>query len=158
MDEKPLQACPQNFCELVIKTSHKIRLSKDDIWGRLSQKITFQKHQIFPYRVEFLNEDRSELCFKEGDYTNHHGPLLSANGCVTKMTHNTYRRLDYFYGSYVGSFRVFRPVTLEFLLASRKGEVYLDSTLVFYVHQSVPQWVKWIMRRVWSIFVAKFSK
>lgn len=85
---------------------------KSKVWANLQKRETFVKGQIPPYRVEFesgLNEGE----FYEGEKNIHHGPLLSVQGEIGKVT-DEYRSLHYYYGSYVLSFRLARPVLLEF--------------------------------------------
>lgn len=81
-------------------------------WKRLQRRETFTKGQIFPYKVEFAAPSQ-EGDFLPGELNIHHGPLLSVHGAIGDVT-ATYRSLDYFYGSYVMSFRIIRPVKLEF--------------------------------------------
>ena len=150
-DQYRLQNCPENFDTLVIETQNKSGHTKDELWRYLSKKSTFQKGQVFPYRVEFLNENPSELYFKKQDYHNHHGPFLSANGIVSEMIPTSYRRLDYFYGSYGISFRLFRPVSLEFWIDEDQEKTLIKSRFVFYVSKRVPQAIIKLMRLIWKL-------
>lgn len=88
------------------------------LWSRLQRRETFTKGQLFPYRVEFAATSQ-EGEFFPGELNIHHGPLLSVHGAVGEVS-DVYRSLDYFYGSYVISFRLVRPVKLEFF---REGNV-----------------------------------
>ncbi len=82
------------------------------VWQRLQLRETFTQGQVFPYKVEFAAKSQTGE-FKPGELNIHHGPLLSLHGAIGEMTPQ-YRGLDYFYGSYVASFRLVRPVKLEF--------------------------------------------
>jgi hypothetical protein len=82
------------------------------VWKKLQRRETFTKGQLFPYRVEFAASSQ-EGEFLPGELNIHHGPFLGVHGAVGEVT-DSYRSLEYFYGSYVMSFRLVRPVRLEF--------------------------------------------
>jgi hypothetical protein len=84
----------------------------DKVWSNLQRRETFVKGQIFPYRVEFDSEYQ-EGFFREGELNIHHGPFLSVHGAIGDIT-GSHRDLRYFYGSYILSFRLVRPIRLEF--------------------------------------------
>ena len=106
----------------------------DSVWTWLNSMDTFSKGQVPPYRVEFINPSgEGEPTFKEGVYTNHHGPLLSACGAIGEMQKNKYRDLRYFYGSYVISFRLIRPTRLQFWLETNGSETHIKMSLDSYV-------------------------
>ncbi len=86
-------------------------------WKKLQRRETFTKSQLFPYRVEFASPSQ-EGEFSPGELNIHHGPFLSVHGAIGEVT-PSYRSLHYFYGSYVLSFRLIRPVELEFF---REGD------------------------------------
>ncbi len=94
-------------------------------WKRLQRRETFTKGQIFPYQVEFVASSQ-EGEFLPGELNIHHGPLLSVHGRIGRVEEN-YRGLDYFYGSYVISFRLVRPVELEFFREGNKLKLKLRS-------------------------------
>ncbi len=105
--------CPPLMKEFTFETSFQISPEKlDSIWTRLNLRESFVKGQIFPYRVEF-NAHQQEGPFQEGELNIHHGPGLSVHGVIGKLEKD-YRDLQYFYGSYVLTFRWIRPVRLEF--------------------------------------------
>ena len=85
---------------------------KEAVFNNLQKRETFVKGQIPPYKVEFDSELQTGT-FKEGELNIHHGPLLSVHGIIGEIS-DTYRDLKYFYGSYILSFRLIRPVRLEF--------------------------------------------
>ena len=107
------QICPQGFVVDVYERDFHYSIDKiSPAWKKLQRRETFTKGQLFPYRVEFAaNSQEGE--FLPGELNIHHGPLLSVHGAVGEVT-DSYRSLEYFYGSYVLSFRLVRPVRLEF--------------------------------------------
>ena len=107
------QICPQGFVVDVYERDFHYSIDKiSSAWKKLQRRETFTKGQLFPYRVEFAaNSQEGE--FLPGELNIHHGPLLSVHGAVGEVT-DSYRSLEYFYGSYVLSFRLVRPVRLEF--------------------------------------------
>ena len=105
--------CPSNFEEF--KFTHFLKIDDDrkaDLWDRLNRRETFVEGQVFPYRVEFEN-GHNEGFFEANELNIHHGPLLSVHGAIGEVGPQ-YRSLNYFYGSYVISFRLVRPTKLEF--------------------------------------------
>jgi hypothetical protein len=88
------------------------------VWKKLQRRETFTQGQLFPYRVEFAGNSQ-EGEFSTGELNIHHGPFLSVHGAIGEVTSN-YRSLNYFYGSYVISFRLVRPIQLEFFLEGNK--------------------------------------
>ncbi len=95
------------------------------IWKKLQKRETFTKGQIYPYRVEFAASSQVGE-FSPGELNIHHGPFLSVHGAIGEVT-SSYRSLDYFYGSYVVSFRLVRPVQLEFFREGPKLKLKLKS-------------------------------
>tara|TARA_B100001094_G_C18154631_1_gene785665 strand:+ start:525 stop:962 length:438 start_codon:yes stop_codon:yes gene_type:complete len=89
-----------------------------DLWNKLNLRNTFVDGQIFPYKVEF-DAPQQNGPFAEGELNIHHGPLLSVHGMIGEVN-DQYRGLEYFYGSYVISFRLVRPLRLEFFNESDK--------------------------------------
>ncbi len=84
----------------------------ENVFANLQKRETFVKGQIPPYKVEFDSPIQSGD-FETGELNIHHGPLLSVHGVIGEITDH-YRDLKYFYGSYILSFRLVRPVRLEF--------------------------------------------
>lgn len=75
---------------------------------------TFTEGQVWPYQVEFV--DRS---FEPGVLNVHHGPFLNVAGIIGEVRdleegRAAFRDLQYFYGSYAISPRLFRPTRLRF--------------------------------------------
>ena len=121
------------------------------IWEKLQRRETFTQGQIYPYRVEFAASSQ-EGEFSPGELNIHHGPFLSVHGAIGKVT-TSYRSLDYFYGSYVVSFRLVRPVQLEFFREGPKLKLKLKSY--------IRPWFRPIWRLLnyflWSGFKLSFS-
>ncbi len=115
-------------------------------WNKLLKRETFTRGQIFPYRVEF-SENAQAGNMISGELNIHHGPFLSAHGAVGEISKN-YRNLNYFYGSYVLSFRLIRLVQLEFFKEDQfiklKFKVYLRPWFA-------PVW-EFSNRILWSFF------
>jgi len=84
----------------------------DTVFENLQKRETFVKGQLPPYKVEFDAPIQSGT-FEEGELNIHHGPLLSVHGVIGEISEK-YRDLRYFYGSYILSFRLVRPLRLEF--------------------------------------------
>ncbi len=95
------------------------------VWERLQRRETFTKGQVPPYRVEFAASSQ-EGEFAPGELNIHHGPFLSVHGSIGEVS-STYRSLNYFYGSYVISFRLVRPVQLEFFRDGNRLKLKLRS-------------------------------
>jgi hypothetical protein len=107
------QSYPEGFVVHVYERDFHYSMDKiSSVWKKLQRRETFIKGQLFPYRVEFAASSQ-EGEFLPGELNIHHGPLLSVHGAVGEVT-ESYRSLEYFYGSYVVSFRLVRPVRLEF--------------------------------------------
>jgi hypothetical protein len=83
-----------------------------EIWHKLQLRETFVSGQIPPYKVEFESGEKSGP-FYTGEKNIHHGPLLSLPGEIGNIS-ESYRDLQYYYGAYLISFRLFRPKRLEF--------------------------------------------
>lgn len=93
------------------------KTATDHIWDRLQKRETFTKGQLPPYQVEF-ETGKDTGYFEPGELNIHHGPLLSAHGVIGDVNDH-YRDLKYSYGSYALSFRLVRPVRLEFFKKER---------------------------------------
>ena len=120
---------PSFMCEDVFEAEFKIPTEKKDIfWHKLQQRETFVEGQVPPYKVEFESE-RTAGAFQVGEKNIHHGPLLNLPGEIGDIS-ETYRALHYYYGSYIVSFKIVRPVLLEFFKTQKGIKIVLRS----YVH------------------------
>ena len=139
--------CPANFREH--KFSHVLKIDKErraELWDRLNRRETFVEGQVFPYRVEF-ETGHNDGFFEAGELNIHHGPLLSVYGAIGDVG-SEYRSLDYFYGSYVISFRLVRPTKLEFF--QTEDGMRMDLT-AFVAPWFLPFW-KFGNAAFWKIF------
>lgn len=119
-------------------------------WKTLNLRETFVRGQLFPYRVEF-DADSQSGPIRPGELNIHHGPFLSAHGAITEVT-PAYRGLQYFYGSYVISFRLVRPQRLEFFRDDQNVRVRIT---YFVAPWFLPIW-RPINRLFWSLFTVSF--
>ncbi|MCX2744035.1 hypothetical protein OO013_09175 [Mangrovivirga sp. M17] len=88
-----------------------LNCSSESVWDSLIRKDTFTLHQIWPYRVEFMNDGTCEM--SSGEENIHHGPFMSFVGVMGTVERGCYRDLKYYYGSYFLSFRLIRPYRLQ---------------------------------------------
>ncbi len=125
--------CPKFMKKDIFKIHFKLsEEKKNKTWLKLQKRETFVKGQVPPYRVEF-ESGLSEGDFYEGEKNIHHGPLLSVHGEIGKVT-DEYRSLHYYFGSYVLSFRLIRPVLLEFTKDADGIEMTLHSFVKPWFH------------------------
>ena len=128
----------------------KIDIPSDHIktsWTRLQQRETFVKAQIPPYKVEFHHDTQCGP-FKPKELNIHHGPWLHLPAIIGEVTDH-YRDLHYLYGAYVISFRLIRPIQLEFF----KENNHIRLKLQAYVHP----WLKTLWPRMNQIFWMGFK-
>lgn len=127
---------PKNFTHYCYERSFSYPQDKmDSLWQRLQLRETFTSGQIFPYSVEFSAPSQKGE-FSPGELNIHHGPFLSVHGAIGEMN-SKYRGLNYFYGSYVISFRLVRPTQLEFF---REKNVLTVKLTAFVRPWFIPFW------------------
>lgn len=126
-----------------------------DVWRWLCDPATFTDGQIPPFRVEFLNNAAGQTGFHEGVYNAHVGPLMSFSGVLGEIEEESYRDLQYFYGSYAISHALFRPVRLQFWLdAAGPSSTVLRLQLDTYVRErALGPW-----RKLMSVFWKRFGR
>jgi hypothetical protein len=148
---------PFGFVKEITEHSWPVNISETTMWEWLNSVETFRDQQIWPYVVEFLDDKNpTEPRFIEGVLTNHYGPFLNAAGKITKIDHLKYRDLQYFYGSYVFSFRLVRPTRLEFFWDSRNQ--LLTMRLSSYIRPFfLPVW-RFGQKLFWKRFGAWLSR
>ena len=113
------QYVPDNFEDHKFERIFRISRRRSEVWSLLTDPKTFTAGQIFPYRVEFVDETGSKAAgFKYGTQTLHHGPLISFAGIIGEVRDQEYRDLQYYFGSYIFSLRLLRPTRLEFFFAA----------------------------------------
>lgn len=112
-----LTAKPPGFVEHQHRFEVLSSRSREEIWEWLNTPETFTKNQVWPFRVEFVAPSAEQPAdFSVGVLNVHHGPLLNFAGVLTQMEAQTYRDLQYYYGSYALSLRLIRPTRLQFWL------------------------------------------
>ena len=126
-------------------------------WLVLNSMETFTKHQVFPYRVEFL-DSKGGSHFSPGVWTNHHGPLLNVCGQIGEMTPNQYRDLNYSYGSYILSFRLIRPVRLQFFFEEDGEHTVIRVHFDCYVRSWLEPLWHLLLSVFWRLFVFSLSR
>ncbi len=143
--------CPDGMVEDVYE--RRFLLDKEkvaEVWQQLNQRETFVDGQIFPYRVEFDAEEQRGP-FLPGELNIHHGPFLSLHGAIGSVS-DSYRVLEYFFGSYVVSFRFIRPVKLEFFCE--------EQAIRMKIHSYVKPWLFKLWRKgndlFWKFFGITF--
>jgi hypothetical protein len=142
---------PKNFKEDTFEMSWTFTSDNcQKAWDKLQLRETFVKGQIPPYKVEFESGDQYGA-FYSGELNIHHGPLLSVHGAIGEITSN-YRDLQYFYGSYVLSFRLVRPIRLEFFKTNTQIKIRLTS----YVHPYFKPYWQFGLNFFWKIFGINF--
>ncbi len=143
--------CPKSLKVYEFKyTFSKNEIKINKIWEALKLRETFVKGQLFPYKVEFDSATQKGP-FEEGELSIHHGPLISLHGAIGRID-DDYRDLQYFYGSYVFSFRWIRPTRLEFFKNGNEITVKLNYYVKWWVK---PFWAgfNWFF---WRLFAATF--
>lgn len=150
-----LQPKPPGFADAIYRFSFEVDAAESTVWEWLNDPRTFTDTQYWPWKVEFYSPDPSiQNGFNEGVLTNHHGPLINFAGVLTKIEKNSYRDLQYNYGSYAISFRWFRPYRLEFETKASKGTTTITGTLSAYVKPSLEG--LWLKAQKW--FWASFQR
>lgn len=115
----PTQLLPPQFTCSVFEKDFEVAANRERVFQWFNDPRTFTSGNPFPYRVEFLGAaDNPSPGFTSGVQTAHHGPLLLFAGEIGEVRSPEYRDLPYFYGSYVLSMRLVRPVRLEFFFSA----------------------------------------
>ena len=130
------------------------------VWKWLNDPRTFTQTQVFPFRVEFIDDGQHDGMMP-GTLNAHHGPLMSFHGVVGDVVppdddgRNGYRDLQYAYGSYWLSMRVVRPTRLQFWLdATGQGQCDLRMRLDSFVRP----WIRGVWTRGNAVFWSRFPK
>jgi len=136
---------PPNFHEHIFQMSWSFspEIAKAS-WDKLQRRETFIKGQFPPFKVEFDSPSSSGR-FEQGELNIHHGPLLSLHGAIGEIN-SDYRNLNYFYGSYILSFRFIRPTRLEFFKS--------ENTISVKISSFVQPWIK----PIWNLGLVIFWK
>ena len=149
-----LQPPPPGFLEHSYEFEVTIDASNEAVWKWLNDPETFTESQYWPFRVEFYSPDPEHIPngFHEGVLTNHHGPLLNLVGELVQIKPNSYRDLQYYYGSYALSFRWIRPYRLEFWTTEKESKTEIRCKLSSYVKPSFSSFWTTSQRFFWKSF------
>lgn len=149
-----MQPQPIHFKNLSYQRTFIIDQLEDNVWKWLNDPATFTKHQIWPYKVEFIRSEHHTNDFQEGVHNTHHGPFISFTGVMGEVKQG-YRDLQYYYGSYFLSMRAIRPYRLQFWsepsLNGTKVTLQLDSYVAprFYKFWNWSQGIFWKRFEKW---------
>ena len=152
-------AAPARFRPHVYERAWTLDRPRGRVWRWLNDPRTFTDSQVWPFRVEFIDEGATRSGMTPGVLNVHHGPLMCLAGVVGDVVpprsngEPAYRDLQYLYGSYALSLRLIRPTRLQFWLNhvdanSCRLRLRLDSLVLPRVE---PLWT-WGQRAFWSRF------
>lgn len=128
---------------------------RDAVWSWLCNPSTFVDGQIWPYKVEFLANDEGPGEFRPGVYNAHFGPFMCFAGVLGEIRPGEYRDLQYSYGSYAVSHRLFRPTRLQFWAEDGPN----DTTLLrLQVDAHVKRSARKPWRKIMSLFWPRFGR
>ncbi|MEM9034729.1 MAG: hypothetical protein AAGD18_09085 [Actinomycetota bacterium] len=105
---------PPGFVETILDIHWNIDRPRANVWAWLCDPATFVDGQVWPYRVEFLDDSGGLGGFRTGCYNAHLGPGMCFAGVIGEIRDGEYRDLQYSYGSYALTHRLFRPTRLQF--------------------------------------------
>ena len=147
------QAQPPGFKLHAYEFSVVVNKPEDDVWNWLNDPRTFTDTQYWPFRVEFISPDPTNITpgFNIGVQTNHHGPLVNFAGVITSVKPN-YRDLKYYYGSYALSFRLIRPFRLEFATKAVAEGTEITGKISSYVKPGIYSFWNWTQGLFWNRF------
>jgi len=146
---------PPGFVRDVYDHAWTIGRPISQVWQWLNDPATFTDGQIPPFRVEFLTNAAGQTGFHEGVYNAHVGPLMSFSGVLGELQHESYRDLQYFYGSYAVSHALFRPVRLQFWVDEiDEGHTLLRLQVDTFVRESAVG----VWRRLMGVFWKRFGR
>lgn len=153
-------AAPAHFVDHAFERTWTVRRPVRPLWEWLNDPRTFTESQVWPFRVEFIDDPNLGVSgMQQGVLNIHHGPLLSVHGRVGDVRPpdddgtGGYRDLQYGYGSYAISLRLVRPTRLQFWVdrkddATSTLRVRLDS----FVTPKFERWWERGLRLFWSRF------
>ena len=149
------QPPPPGFKEHSYKFTFQFEGEASHVWQWLNDTATFTDTQVWPWKVEFYSPDPDKIPngFHQGVLTNHFGPWINLAGELTAIDNGKYRDLQYFYGSYVISFRLIRPYRLEFSTEQKGDITHITGELKSYVKPSLSG----IWTNVQKIFWGRFE-
>lgn len=145
---------PRGFIHSVYRHEYMIARPRTEVWAWLDDPATFTDAQLAPYHTEFVDNEDGESGFAEGAYHGQAGPLLSLAGVLGAVEPDRYRDLQYFFGSYIGSSKLFRPTRLQFWLDDGPGAhcTVLRVRLDAHVRRRVQGVWERVMESYWTRF------
>lgn len=149
------QFLAKNFEIDVFEKELYINKPRETVFRFFCSTTTFVKFQLPPYRAEFTSPhpDKTNI-FETGVQTLHHGPLMCFAGIIGEIKLPQYRDLQYYYGSYVISLRLVRPLRFEMWFE----EVNTHRTLIkFKINWQVRKGFKSVWKLLQNIFFFQFS-
>lgn len=161
-------AAPASFVGHAFEKTWHLDRPIDRVWAWLNDPKTFTDTQVWPFRVEFI-DDGEHAGMSTGVLNIHHGPLMSFHGKVGEVTppgsdgRGGYRDLQYGYGSYALSMRLARPTRLQFWVdagedAGEQGGCDLKVRLDSFVKPGFAKWWTKLQSVFWSRFPMWASK
>jgi len=143
---------PPGFVAHTYTHEWQIDRPRADVWAWLCDPATFTDGQVWPYRVEFLDNDDGPGAFRPGVYNAHTGPFMCFAGVLGEIRDGEYRDLQYSYGSYALSHRFARPTRLQFWADDHSGGTNLTLQVDAFVNRrSVRAWQR-VMKLFWPRF------
>jgi hypothetical protein len=123
------------------------------VWAWLCDPSTFTDGQVWPYRVEFLDNEEGPGDFRPGVFNAHTGPFMCFAGILGDIEPGRYRDLRYSYGSYALSHRFARPTRLQFWADDTpEGDTRLRLQVDAFVHHRARKVWTSIMKLFWPRF------
>lgn len=146
---------PPGFVHSVTEFRWEIDAPREPVWAWLCDPATFVDGQVWPYRVEFLDDDEGPGGFRTGCYNAHLGPGMCFAGVLGEIRDGEYRDLQYSYGSYALSHRLFRPTRLQFWAEDGdRGGTVLRCRIDAHVRRRA----EGLWRRAVGVFFGRFGR
>lgn len=147
---------PAGFVTSIYEHDWRIERPRSEVWAWLCDPSTFTDGQIPPFRVEFLTNAAGDTGFTEGVYNSHVGPLMSFSGVLGTIEAESYRDLQYCYGSYAVSHALFRPTRLQFWLDDAPDSTLERPTTL--LHLQLDAYVRASATGIWNRAMRVFWK
>lgn len=146
---------PPGFVDSALDFEWTIDRPRAAVWAWLCDPATFVDGQVWPYRVEFLDDRAGPGGFRTGCYNAHLGPGMCFAGVIGEIRDGEYRDLRYSYGSYALSHRLFRPTRLQFWAADGpRGTTVLRGQVDGHVRRSAVR----LWERAVRLFFGRFGR
>lgn len=146
------EAAPPGFTTVPYEHEWHLDFDRAEVWEWLCDPDTFIDGQVWPWEVEFLPDEQGPGGFRPGVYNAHTGPFMSFAGVLGEIEEGGYRDLHYFYGSYALSFKLFRPIRLQFWVEDRPGGTAVRLRVDAHVRAWAEGIWEWLMKTYWPLF------